>query len=387
MSSASLRRSGTRTWAAVATVAITAIVAFVTVGFVANYRSTMADTLRPIEQTPVYVSFGGPGEIPLAPLPPAVIEEIESADGITVFASTATLFLRSQGHRFVLMATQGPTQNPIFQAASQDARSAVFDSNGVVVTRAFAHLFDVEVGDEIALDGPVGGQLFTVADVLVVPSASPNGAVLMSFDNAKRIAGLEGPTSLELAIDADLLPEAMQMEEFGSRFVEGLVASRGYDINELPLSVVTGRQEFEATMTTIDQTLAVFYLVVAVMLVIAAGLLLNTMVASGIERRGEFGLLRALGARKRLVRNCVWAEAVAIGAVGTVVGVGLGTALHYLVVSTLEEVWVFPISYRFVPEVALLVPLLGLAVVMAAGGFAVWRANRVVVMAALRSAE
>ncbi len=166
-----------------------------------------------------------------------------------------------------------------------------------------------------------------------------------------------------------------------------LVASRGYDINELPLSAVTGSQEFEATMTTIDQTLAVFYLVVAVMLVIATVLLLNTMVASGIERRGEFGLLRALGARKSLVRNCVWAEAVAIGAVGTVVGVGLGTALHYLVVSTLEEVWVFPISYRFVPEVALLGPLLGLAVVMAAGGFAVWRANRVVVMAALRSVE
>ena len=67
-----------------------------------------------------------------------------------------------------------------------------------------------------------------------------------------------------------------------------------------------------------------------VMAVLAAGLgVVNTLTASVVERRGEFGLFRAVGASRRQVRWVVVGEAAMMSAVGAGIGIiaGLGLAV------------------------------------------------------------
>jgi putative ABC transport system permease protein len=68
----------------------------------------------------------------------------------------------------------------------------------------------------------------------------------------------------------------------------------------------------------------------AVLAVVAAGLgVVNTLIASVVERRGEFGLFRAIGASRRQLRGVVTGEAALMAALGAAIGIvaGLGIAV------------------------------------------------------------
>jgi putative ABC transport system permease protein len=62
-------------------------------------------------------------------------------------------------------------------------------------------------------------------------------------------------------------------------------------------------------------------------LVVGAFLIYNTISVSVVRRRGEIGVLRAVGATRGTVFGIFLAEAAMLGAVGAAIGVGLGRAL------------------------------------------------------------
>jgi ABC-type lipoprotein release transport system permease subunit len=69
------------------------------------------------------------------------------------------------------------------------------------------------------------------------------------------------------------------------------------------------------------------YILLGVVLVIALGGVVNTLLASMLERTRELGLLMALGMKPGTLRGLVLLEATWLGALGTAVGVALGTLL------------------------------------------------------------
>ncbi len=62
-------------------------------------------------------------------------------------------------------------------------------------------------------------------------------------------------------------------------------------------------------------------------LVVASVAILNVMLMSTIERRGEIGVLRAVGIRRGEVLRMILAEAVFLGVLGGIVGAGLSLAI------------------------------------------------------------
>ncbi|MFW5948234.1 MAG: ABC transporter permease, partial [Halolamina sp.] len=70
----------------------------------------------------------------------------------------------------------------------------------------------------------------------------------------------------------------------------------------------------------------------SISLVVAAVSILNVMLMSTIERRGEIGVLRAVGIRRGEVLRMILAEACFLGviggAVGAVVALGVGLLLN-----------------------------------------------------------
>ncbi|WP_432068891.1 ABC transporter permease [Streptomyces sp. C10-9-1] len=116
----------------------------------------------------------------------------------------------------------------------------------------------------------------------------------------------------------------------------------------------------------------------AICLVIGAVGITNTTLVAVLERTGEIGLRRALGARRREITTQFLAESGTLGAVGGLVGSSLGT-VSVLTVALVRD-WTPVID----PAIALSAPLIGFITGLLAGLYPAARASRIQPAEALR---
>ncbi len=84
------------------------------------------------------------------------------------------------------------------------------------------------------------------------------------------------------------------------------------------------RQIVEAETRVLGKTRASLLASALVIILTAALCVLSTLMASVLDRRRDFAVMKALGASERLVSTFFAAEATAIGLVGAVIGFGIG---------------------------------------------------------------
>ncbi|MFC9594970.1 ABC transporter permease [Streptomyces sp. NPDC056944] len=121
-----------------------------------------------------------------------------------------------------------------------------------------------------------------------------------------------------------------------------------------------------------------FLLLAAVCLVIGAVGIANTTLVAVLERTGEIGLRRALGAQRRHVTAQFLAESGTLGAFGGLIGTAIGT-LAVLAVALIRD-WT-PVMH---PVILATAPLIGLATGVVAGIYPARRASSVQPAEALR---
>ncbi|MEE1929189.1 ABC transporter permease [Streptomyces sp. TRM 70351] len=121
-----------------------------------------------------------------------------------------------------------------------------------------------------------------------------------------------------------------------------------------------------------------FLLLAAVCLLIGAVGIANTTLVAVLERTGEIGLRRALGARARHVTAQFLTESGLLGALGGIVGASIGTVA--VVAVSLVQSWTPVLD----PGVVAAAPLAGLLTGLVAGLYPAWRASRVPPAEALR---
>lgn len=121
-----------------------------------------------------------------------------------------------------------------------------------------------------------------------------------------------------------------------------------------------------------------FLLLAAICLVIGAVGIANTTLVAVLERTGEIGLRRALGARGRHVTAQFLAESGALGALGGLVGTSLG-GLTVVVVAVVRD-WT-PVVH---PATLAAAPVIGLLTGLLAGLYPALRASRIQPAEALR---
>jgi putative ABC transport system permease protein len=265
---------------------------------------------------------GTPAPLPLTAEPMiAHIPPVESVTAIgyvpnaTVLRTAAIPAVDSGGISVLaaepgLLATLGGTvaHGTFLNAATQRYPAVVLGS----VAAQTLGINQVHPGTQVYLSG----QYFTVIGILSPVPLAPeiDEAALVGFPVANSLLGLGGyPTELYLRVLPDQVQQVAQVLPFTANPAqpEAVQVSR-------PSSILAARAAARSAFTGLFLALGA----------VAAGVggigIANIMVISVLERRGEIGLRRALGATRWHVGTQFLTESVLLSALGGAVGALLG---------------------------------------------------------------
>ncbi len=201
------------------------------------------------------------------------------------------------------------------------------DDRGIIMGAKLAEILQVEVGDKVVYMGQGPGQdemvsrLFRVRGLYKTGGVELDGmAVLVTIAAAREL--IEQPdTAHQVALhiaDPEHSPAAHAK-------ALAAVGTDGLDVLEWPDALPDMVHFIKIDQVSGDVLMAVMGLIVAMGV-------LNTVLMSVLERTKEFGVLMSIGMRPRRLAGLVLLEATALGIFGSLVGMVLGGGLvAYLV--------------------------------------------------------
>lgn len=170
----------------------------------------------------------------------------------------------------------------------------------------------IDAGTQVLL----GEHYFTVVGVLAPVAVAPeiDVAALIGFGQAAQVFGRSaGPSRVYLRADPD------QVAAVAAVLTATTVPDGGEDVQvRRPSDLLVARIAAKGAFVGLFLGLG------GIALLIAGVGIANIMVISVLERRGEIGLRRALGARRRHVAGQFLLESTLLAAIGGVLGVALG---------------------------------------------------------------
>ncbi|RLM71592.1 ABC transporter permease [Halorubrum sp. Atlit-8R] len=195
--------------------------------------------------------------------------------------------------------------------------------SGALLSQAEASRLGIEVGDPITYDG----QLYRVQGIL----SSSQG-----LGGQARVLVL--PLS---AMDEQNYYDSVTVLITPDQSVEPLTADIRSSFNTADEEVVRVRN-FASVQQNVGSFLRTLRLgllgIGSISLVVASVAILNVMLMSTVERRGEIGVLRAVGITRGEILRMILTEAVFLGAIGGVLGVvvsvGVGVVLFEFLVGS-----------------------------------------------------
>ena len=228
---------------------------------------------------------------------------------------------------------------------------------GVIVSENLAQQKNLAMGSELELP-TVSGILRLPVVGIVRDFSSQQGAIFL--DRSVYLRYWKDPTFDSFRV---YLKPGMPATEVKSRVLERFSQQRR-------LFVFLNQELRSYILRLADQWFGMTYIQLALALVVGVLGIANTLTVSIADRRRELGILRAVGGFRRVVRRAIWMEAVAIGLIGLVLGLSLGSInLYYQLEVVRRDFTGMPLDYRFPWGIALLLlPLVLAAALVSAAG-------------------
>ncbi|MBD3335323.1 MAG: FtsX-like permease family protein [Candidatus Eisenbacteria bacterium] len=254
--------------------------------------------------------------------------QVDAVDGVAAWApriyagGLASVAQKSSGVRLIgidprLESAATRFENQIAEGGMLAAEA----SRQALLGRGLAAVLDARIGDDLILvsqgaDGSIANDRFRIAGIVATGDRMTDRmSCYLHLADAQEFLYLPGQVH-ELAVIAASLDEVPRVT---GRLRDAL-GGRELDIQPWTVFAKSFYRAMKADMAGMWIMLFVILLVVAV-------IVLNTVLMSVLERRREYGVLRALGTRPRRIVRMVLLETTVLTLVAMVLGAGLGAGL------------------------------------------------------------
>jgi putative ABC transport system permease protein len=241
---------------------------------------------------------------------------------------------------------------------------------------------DLGIGDRVGVVGNRELQTYEVVGVASLGDTDFGGAavVTLTLPEAQRITGKEGEFD-QIAVDAadGVDPDAL---------AERLDAALPNTV-EVRTGVQEAAEETESTKEDLSFLTIALLVFAGVAVVVGGFLIFNTFSITIAQRIREFGMLRTIGASRRQILGSVIGEALAIGVIGSILGLAGGLAFAPAINALFEAVGVdLPNTGTVLATRTVIVALcVGILITLISALSPALRATRVTPMAALLEGE
>jgi putative ABC transport system permease protein len=263
------------------------------------------------------------------PVPQSVLDRVSKVDGVSSAIGTIgqlTTLILPDGKAY--KSSGPPTLGVSFHSGSpQESLTIVRGTAPVGPAQVLvdAHTMDKEhlaIGDVVGVLGTSKQQKARITGIVRFGSTnSLAGATLLAFDpaSAQQLLGIPGTwDALSVAADPGVSDTTLR-----DRIAAALPAKK-YEVLTSQQSAAQQSNDIKQGLRFFNTFLQVF---AAVALFVGAFLIFNTFSMLVAQRTRELALMRALGASRGQVLRSVLSEAVAVGLVGGLGGLGLGIVL------------------------------------------------------------
>ena len=240
------------------------------------------------------------------------------------------------------------------------------DTNEILIGSALKRSLNLRLGDSIE----IRNSSFIITGFLDETGSVDDFSIFIPLHIAQSLFGFEGQVS---EIDVGALCNNCPVEKISQQIIDVVP-----DAKAIPV-----KQAVETRMQTVQQTANFSFLLASIILVVGVAGIMNTMLASVLERMREIGVLMSLGADNTHLYKMFISESTIIGLVGGLVGTLLGLLASLLTGPLLINV---PIGLSDMP--LFIIPLaIGLSLIASVGAslYPTWRASKIDPVKALKA--
>ncbi|WP_082220652.1 ABC transporter permease [Haloferax gibbonsii] len=236
------------------------------------------------------------------------LRDIVSDAEVVPQKSNSTTLTARNGEEARMSVTGVTNAAALYNLTNGDAPNRL--ASGALISNGTAETLDLELGDPVEYDG----QIYRISGFLEVSGGfgGGGGQLVLPMSALSEQDGYDTVTVVAGNSDA----AAALADVIDAQF-------NGEDDEELRVSTFGSLDSLETFLNTLNYALLA---IGAISLVVASVAILNVMLMSTVERRGEIGVLRAVGIRRGEVLRMILTEAALMGAVGGLIG-ALGSLL------------------------------------------------------------
>ncbi len=308
-------------------------------------------------------------------------------NGVAAVGNLSTLEV---GSRLVASSPVSDPQNPTsFKLTVSAASPGLFAAvRAQLRTGTLINAIDSDRNERVAVLGPNAASRLGITRVDQLP------AIRIGDDVYLVIGILDGVARQPELLGAVIIPEGTARRYYrlanpGMVIVETEIGAASLIAQQVPIALrpdnprslkVAAPPEPKRVRDAVENDLNLLFLILGgVSLLVGAIGIANVTLVSVIERTGEIGLRRALGASRRHIGQQFLLESTTVGFVGGIVGASLGT-LAIVAVSAFQQ-WTPVLD----PAIPFLAPVVGGLTGLVSGTYPALRATRLEPVEALRS--
>jgi putative ABC transport system permease protein len=285
--------------------------------------------------------------------PGAMVDGLRRIPGIAEVQPVRVVRLDFRGGPILLVATDAlsiarRTRGRKVIAGDFDGMyTAAAEGKGAIASENLASLRNLKLGDMLEIAAP--SQMLRLPVTGIVRDYSNQlGTIFIDLSVYRKLWNDDSVDLFRVYLARGASPGEVKrriLEQFG---------------REKRIFVLSNHEVRAWVLKVTDQWFGMTYVQLFVAVLVAILGIVNTLTVSIADRRRDLGVLRAVGGLRNQIRHTIWMEAAAIGAIGLILGVGLGAVnLYYQLQIVRQSFAGLTLDYTFpYGIVMLLVPVI-----------------------------